>query len=120
MVKYNNHKTLYQREIYELLPPFTIEERSCLRNYYMEGLIFRNIAKLLGRSPSSISREIARNTQVDMNITPTIPIRPIKSICLDAVFVIAVCLAMKKSLNISPKSYKQLGRPNKLQIHPAN
>ena len=40
---------------------FTIEERTCLRKYYMEGLSFRKIAKLLGRSPSSISREIARN-----------------------------------------------------------
>lgn len=38
---------------------FTIEERTCLRKYYMEGLSFRKIAKLLGRSPSSISREIA-------------------------------------------------------------
>ena len=40
---------------------FTIEERTCLRKYYMEGLSFRKIAKLLGRIPSSISREIARN-----------------------------------------------------------
>lgn len=39
----------------------TIEERACLRKYYMEGLSFRKIAKLLGRSPSTISREIARN-----------------------------------------------------------
>ena len=30
---------------------FTIEERTCLRKYYMEGLSFRKIAKLLGRSP---------------------------------------------------------------------
>ncbi|MBQ7879274.1 MAG: helix-turn-helix domain-containing protein, partial [Clostridia bacterium] len=29
---------------------FTIEERTCLRKYYMEGLSFRKIAKLLGRS----------------------------------------------------------------------
>ena len=28
---------------------FTIEERTCLRKYYMEGLSFRKIAKLLGR-----------------------------------------------------------------------
>ena len=28
----------------------------------MEGLSFRKIAKLLGRNPSSISREIARNS----------------------------------------------------------
>lgn len=39
----------------------TIEERACLQKYYMDGLSFRKIAKLLGRSPSTISREIARN-----------------------------------------------------------
>ena len=40
---------------------FSIEERCCLRKYYKEGLSYRKIAKLLGRSPSTISREIARN-----------------------------------------------------------
>lgn len=39
----------------------TIEERACLRKYYMEGLSFRKIAKLMNRSPSTISREIGRN-----------------------------------------------------------
>lgn len=40
---------------------FSIEERCCLRKYYKEGLSYRKIAELLGRSPSTISREIARN-----------------------------------------------------------
>ena len=40
---------------------FSIEERCCLRKYYKQGLSFRKIAELLGRSPSTISREIARN-----------------------------------------------------------
>ena len=48
---------------------FTIEERTCLRKYYMEGLSFRKIAKLLGRSPSSISREVMRNCSF-MNVKP--------------------------------------------------
>ena len=78
---------------------FTIEERTCLRKYYMEGLSFRKIAKLLGRSPNSISREIARNYTVDMNTTPTIPTPHIKNIYSDVVFVIVVCLATNKSLN---------------------
>ncbi len=39
----------------------TIEERACLRKYYIERLSFRDIAKLLGRSPSTISRETGRN-----------------------------------------------------------
>ena len=40
---------------------FTIEERTCLRKYYMEGLSFRKIARLLGRNVSSVSREVRRN-----------------------------------------------------------
>ena len=39
----------------------TIEERSCIRKYYVEGLSYRKIAKLIGRSPSTVSREIRRN-----------------------------------------------------------
>ncbi len=39
----------------------TIEERSCLRIYYRQGKSFREIAKLLGRNVSTISREINRN-----------------------------------------------------------
>ncbi len=40
----------------------TIEERCCIREYYNLGKSFREIAKLLGRSPSTISREVRRNT----------------------------------------------------------
>lgn len=40
----------------------TIEERCCIREYYNSGKSFRKIAKLLGRSPSTISREVRRNT----------------------------------------------------------
>ena len=39
----------------------SIEERACLRKYYVEGKSYREIARLLGRSASTISREIARN-----------------------------------------------------------
>lgn len=39
----------------------TIEEHACLRKYYLEGKSYREIAKLLDRSPSTISREIGRN-----------------------------------------------------------
>ena len=39
----------------------TIEERSCIRKYYVEGLSYRKIAKLIGRHPSTISRELNRN-----------------------------------------------------------
>ncbi len=39
----------------------SIEERACLRKYYVEGKSFREIARLLGRNVSTISREINRN-----------------------------------------------------------
>ena len=39
----------------------SIEERSCIRKYYVDGLSYREIARLLGRSPSTISREFKRN-----------------------------------------------------------
>ncbi len=39
----------------------TIEERSCLRIYYHQGKSYREIAKLLGRNVSTISRELNKN-----------------------------------------------------------
>ena len=40
---------------------FTIEERCCIREYYTKGKSYREIAKLLGRNVSSVSRELRRN-----------------------------------------------------------
>ena len=39
----------------------TIEERCCLREYYIKGYSYRKIAKLMGRNVSTISRELNRN-----------------------------------------------------------
>lgn len=39
----------------------TIEERYCIRKYYKDGLSYRKIAELVGRSASTISRELRRN-----------------------------------------------------------
>ena len=39
----------------------TIEERCCLREYYMKGYSYRKIAELMGRSVSTVSRELRRN-----------------------------------------------------------
>lgn len=36
----------------------TIEERCCLREYYLQGKSYREIAKLHGRNVSTVSREI--------------------------------------------------------------
>ena len=40
---------------------FTLSERICLQENLNQGKSLREIAKLLGRSPSSISREVRRN-----------------------------------------------------------
>ena len=34
----------------------TIEERSCIRKYYVDGLSYREIARLIGRNVSTVSR----------------------------------------------------------------
>ena len=39
----------------------SIDARSCIRKYYVEGLSYRKIAQLIGHSPSTVSREIRRN-----------------------------------------------------------
>ena len=39
----------------------SIEERSCIRRYYVDGLSYREIARLIGRNVSTVSREIRRN-----------------------------------------------------------
>lgn len=39
----------------------TIEERCCIRKFYVEGLSYRKIAELVGRNVSTISRELRRN-----------------------------------------------------------
>ena len=36
----------------------TIEERSCIRKYYVERLRCREIARLIGRSVSTVPRKI--------------------------------------------------------------
>ena len=40
---------------------FTLSERICLQQLLSEKKSYREIAKILGRSPSTISREVKRN-----------------------------------------------------------
>lgn len=40
---------------------FTLSERNCLQQFLSEGKSYREIARILGRSPSTISREVRRN-----------------------------------------------------------
>ena len=39
----------------------SIEERSCIRKYYVKGLSYREIVRLIGRNVSTILQEIRRN-----------------------------------------------------------
>lgn len=52
---------ILSRGIYMSYTHLTTEERACLQFYYVQGLSLRKIAKLLQRSPATISREIRRN-----------------------------------------------------------
>ena len=36
---------------------FIIEERSCMRKYYVDRLSYREIARLIGRNVSTVSRD---------------------------------------------------------------
>ena len=47
----------------------SIEERCCIRQYYNEGMSYRKIAELIGRSASTVCREINRNRSF-MNVKP--------------------------------------------------
>jgi IS30 family transposase len=49
---------------------FTEEERECLHTMRIEGRSLRNTALKLGRSVSSVSRELARNTQCNGTYSP--------------------------------------------------
>ena len=51
----------------------SIEARSCIRKYYVEGLSYRKIAQLIGRSPSTASREIHRNCTHMYDISTNYP-----------------------------------------------
>ncbi len=54
-------KPKHTQEDYMSYSHLTTEERACLHFYYNQGLSLRKISKLLGRSPSTVSREIRRN-----------------------------------------------------------
>ena len=49
------------RRIYMSYTHLTIEERCCLREYYLKGYSYRKIAELIGRNVSTVSRELNRN-----------------------------------------------------------
>lgn len=73
---------------------FTIEERSCLREYFIQGKSYRQIVKLLGRNVGSVSRELNKTHQYDI---PTYyPHTAQRKYNLRRFFVIEVCSGIKK------------------------
>ena len=69
LVQWSYHTTLHRKETCMNYHHLTIEERCCIREFYVKGLSYRKIAKLIGRSPSTVSREINRN-KTYMNVKP--------------------------------------------------
>ena len=60
-VEWRYHTPDYGRETCMNYKHLSIEERSCIRKYYVDGLSYRKIAKLICLDVSTVSREIRRN-----------------------------------------------------------
>ena len=50
MVEWSNHTAKTPGEDCMNYHHLTIEERSCIRKYYVDGLSYREIARLIGRN----------------------------------------------------------------------
>lgn len=74
----------------------SIEERSCIRKYYVDGLSYREIARLVGRNVSTISREIRRNCTHMYDIPTYYPHTAQRSICCGAPIAIVGCSIHRK------------------------
>ena len=77
----------------------TIEERSCIRKYYVDGLNYREIARLIGRNVSTVSREIRLNCTHMYDIPPTTRTQHRRNTCCDAPIAIAACSGIMRSSN---------------------
>ena len=74
----------------------SIEERSCIRKYYVDGLSYREIARLIGRNVSTVSREIRRNCTHMYDIPTYYRIRHRRNTCYGAHTATGACFGMKK------------------------
>lgn len=75
---------------------FTIEERCCLREYYVKGKSYREITRLLGRNVSSVSRELRRNCTFYRDIPRYYPHTAQKRVICETVTDIAECSGVRK------------------------
>ena len=74
----------------------SIEERSCIRKYYVDGLSYREIARLIGRNVSTVSREIRRNCSHMYDIPTYSRTQRRRSICCAVPTATAGCSIHRK------------------------
>ena len=75
----------------------TIEERCCLREYYLKGYSYRKIAELIGRNVSTVSRELKRNRTHTYDIPTYFHIPHKRNIFLGDHIVIEACFKTQRS-----------------------
>ena len=96
----------------------TIEERCCIREFYKKGLSYRKIAELIGRSPSTVSREINRNRTHCMTFQPIILTQHRRSTFCVVPIVTEECFIHKRLFPTLKKNFLLHGRRNRLPAHP--
>ena len=79
---------------------FTIEERACLRKYYVEGKVIEKLQDYWVETSARYLVNFVVIILICMIFQPIIRTPHIKSIYFVVGFAIAVCLETKKSLHI--------------------
>ena len=73
----------------------TIEERSCIRKSYVDGLSYREIARLIGRNVSTVSRDAA-TVPICTTSSPTTRTQPRRNTCCAVLTAIVGCSVLRK------------------------
>ncbi|MCH5171881.1 MAG: IS30 family transposase [Erysipelotrichales bacterium] len=97
----------------------SIEERCCIRDYYLKGKSYREIARLVGRNVSTISREIRRNC-THMYIKPTYyPHTAQKKYLLRRLYCHRGMYQKKEIIDYINKKLKQTWSPEQISNYPS-
>ena len=94
----------------------SIEERSCIRKYYVDGLSYREIARLIGRSVSTVSREIRRNCTHMHDIPTYYPHTAQKKYLLRRSYCHRGMFHSQEVIDYIEESCGQLGRRSRLPV----
>ena len=114
------HNTLHRKEFCMNYTHLTIEERSCIRKYYVDGLSCRKIAELIGRSPSLVPVKSDATAHICMTFLHTTLTQHRKSIYCGVPIAIEECSSLKMLSGISMRNCWPHGHRNKSQIPPVN